>query len=80
MLPLVAILAITAFKDGIEDYRRALLDDSVNNSAATKLGNWRNVNQPHDPRTFFERLIGAKNPSESARVLPQQFGLEEAVG
>ena len=23
MLPLVAILAITAFKDGIEDYRRA---------------------------------------------------------
>ncbi|KAL7412424.1 hypothetical protein BDY24DRAFT_392878 [Mrakia frigida] len=64
MLPLLAILAITAFKDGIEDYRRASLDDQVNNSAATKLGDWRNVNQPHDPRTFFERLIGAKNPNE----------------
>lgn len=36
----------------------------VNNSAATKLGDWRNVNQPSDPRTFFERLVGAKNPSE----------------
>ena len=29
MLPLLAILAITAFKDGIEDYRRASLDDQV---------------------------------------------------
>ncbi|KAG9076614.1 hypothetical protein FS749_011578, partial [Ceratobasidium sp. UAMH 11750] len=37
MVPLVVILAITAAKDGIEDYRRASLDDEVNNSAATKL-------------------------------------------
>jgi phospholipid-translocating ATPase len=29
MLPLVAILAITALKDGVEDYRRAKLDDEV---------------------------------------------------
>lgn len=65
MLPLVAILTITAIKDGIEDYRRAKLDDEVNNSAATKLGGWKNVNQPKDPRTFAERLFGMPNPSTS---------------
>ncbi|KAG9090083.1 hypothetical protein FRC06_001230 [Ceratobasidium sp. 370] len=62
MVPLVVILAITAAKDGIEDYRRASLDDEVNNSAATKLStstsSWRNPNQPRDPRNWFERLLG----------------------
>lgn len=36
MLPLVAILGITAIKDSIEDYRRHVLDNQVNNSAVTK--------------------------------------------
>ncbi|CAE6474741.1 unnamed protein product [Rhizoctonia solani] len=60
MVPLVVILAITAAKDGIEDYRRASLDDEVNNSAATKLSytSWRNPNQPRDPRSWLERLLG----------------------
>ncbi|CAE7072861.1 unnamed protein product [Rhizoctonia solani] len=60
MIPLVVILLITAAKDGIEDYRRASLDDEVNNSAATKLSStsWRNPNQPRDPRTWLERLLG----------------------
>jgi phospholipid-translocating ATPase len=49
---------MTAIKDGIEDWRRASLDNEVNNSATTKLGGWRNVNQPHDARAFFERLFG----------------------
>ncbi|KAG8948486.1 hypothetical protein FRC04_009694 [Tulasnella sp. 424] len=58
MLPLVVILLMTAAKDGVEDYRRSTLDDEVNNSAATKLGAWRNVNQPRDPRTWLEKLLG----------------------
>ncbi|KAF8310990.1 phospholipid-transporting ATPase 1 [Clavulina sp. PMI_390] len=58
MVPLVFIISVTALKDGIEDYRRASLDDEVNTSAATKLGDWRNVNQPTDPRTTFQRLFG----------------------
>ncbi|QRW20918.1 phospholipid-translocating P-type ATPase [Rhizoctonia solani] len=60
MVPLVVILSITAAKDGIEDYRRASLDDEVNNSAATKLSStsWRNPNQPLDPRSWLERLLG----------------------
>ncbi|KAK8858644.1 hypothetical protein IAR55_002873 [Kwoniella newhampshirensis] len=57
MLPLVAILGITAIKDGIEDWRRVRLDDEVNNSATTKLGGWKNVNQPRDPRSFVEKLF-----------------------
>ncbi|EIW73502.1 hypothetical protein TREMEDRAFT_26850 [Tremella mesenterica DSM 1558] len=58
MLPLIFILSITAIKDGIEDWRRSRLDDEVNNSATTKLGGWRNVNQPRDPRSFLERILG----------------------
>ncbi|KAG8963186.1 hypothetical protein FRC03_003280 [Tulasnella sp. 419] len=58
MLPLVVIVGATAVKDGVEDYRRAQLDDEVNNSAATKLGGWRNVNQLSDPRMWFEKLLG----------------------
>lgn len=63
MLPLVAILGMTAIKDAVEDWRRAKLDEEVNTSAATKLGNWRNVNQPTDPRNWFERLFHL-GPSE----------------
>jgi len=58
MLPLLFILGMTAIKDGIEDWRRASLDNEVNNSATTKLGGWRNVNQPHDARAWLERLLG----------------------
>ncbi|POW20980.1 hypothetical protein PSHT_02928 [Puccinia striiformis] len=46
MLPLVFILSVTALKDAFEDYRRYMLDNSVNNAACTKLGDWRNVNVP----------------------------------
>lgn len=73
MLPLVAILVMTAIKDGIEDWRRERLDNEVNNSAATKLGDWRNVNQPTDGRTLFEKLfrIGAsdRQPSKGVKKL-----------
>ncbi|KZV96713.1 phospholipid-translocating P-type ATPase [Exidia glandulosa HHB12029] len=50
-LPLAVILTITAFKDGLEDYRRAAQDTELNNSPTTRLasdhnshGGWRNVN------------------------------------
>ncbi len=56
------ILTVTAIKDAIEDYRRAMLDEEVNTSAATKLGDWRNVNQPRDPRSWLERLFGLSSP------------------
>ncbi|CDO76204.1 hypothetical protein BN946_scf184819.g4 [Trametes cinnabarina] len=66
-LPLIFILTVTALKDGIEDYRRAILDEEVNNSAVTKLGNWRNVNQPKDPRSWYEKLLGINPPGKVTR-------------
>ncbi|KAF8528473.1 phospholipid-transporting ATPase 1 [Hysterangium stoloniferum] len=67
MVPLAFILSVTAIKDGIEDYRRAKLDDEVNTSAATKLGQWRNVNQPSDPRTWFQRALGLNKPGSVSK-------------
>ncbi|KAH8107301.1 phospholipid-translocating P-type ATPase [Phellopilus nigrolimitatus] len=64
MLPLVFILAVTGIKDGVEDYRRAMLDEEVNTSAATKLGDWRNVNQPKDSRAWYEKLLGLSAPGK----------------
>jgi phospholipid-translocating ATPase len=61
------ILTVTAIKDAVEDYRRAMLDEEVNTSAATKLGGWRNVNQPGDPRNWFERLFEINSPGRITR-------------
>ncbi|KAI0037154.1 phospholipid-translocating P-type ATPase [Vararia minispora EC-137] len=61
-LPLIFILTVTAIKDAVEDYRRAQVDEELNTTATTKLGRWRNVNQPRDPRNWFERMLGLNAP------------------
>lgn len=73
MLPLLAILLITAVKDGIEDYRRQQLDDGVNNSAVTRLGDWRNVNVATFQRTFLSRIFGFKSSSSSSASSSRKF-------
>jgi phospholipid-translocating ATPase len=81
MLPLVFILTVTAIKDGVEDYRRAVIDEEVNNSAATKLGNWKNVNLRDDPRPWWEKLLGINKPgvvSKGVRKLREKE-LEEGI-
>lgn len=81
MLPLLAILGMTAIKDGIEDWRRATLDEQVNNSATTKLGGWRNVNQPRDPRSFFERLLGVGSaPGRTTKGVKKLRAQEASAG
>lgn len=82
MLPLLFILTVTAIKDGVEDYRRATLDEEVNTSAATKLGAWRNVNQPEDPREWWEKLFGLNKPgtvSRGVRKLRQKEAMEGRI-
>lgn len=82
MLPLLFILTVTAIKDGVEDYRRATLDEEVNTSAATKLGGWRNVNQPEDSREWWEKLFGLNKPgtvSRGVRKLRQKEAMEGRV-
>ncbi|KAH9991941.1 hypothetical protein BJV74DRAFT_884730 [Russula compacta] len=66
-LPLLFIITVTAIKDAVEDYRRAMLDEEVNTSAVTKLNNWRNVNQPKDPRNWLEKLLGLNSPGRVTR-------------
>jgi phospholipid-translocating ATPase len=76
------ILTVTAIKDAVEDYRRAVLDEEVNTSAATKLGNWRNVNQPKDPRNWFERLLGINSPgrvTKGVRKLRDREGTDSGI-
>ncbi|CAO1629582.1 unnamed protein product [Parajaminaea phylloscopi] len=82
MLPLVAILLLTAVKDGIEDHRRHILDNQVNNSAVTKLGAWRNVNQPKDGRTWFQRLLGlsGRGDAKISRGVRKLREKEDAIG
>ena len=63
-LPLIFIISVTAIKDGIEDYRRAQVDEEVNTSAATKLGDWKNVNCQSDPREWYEKLLGINPPGK----------------
>lgn len=81
MLPLVSILTITAIKDSIEDYRRHVLDNQVNNSAVTRLGNWRNVNLPRDNRSWLARMFtsspSSPKVSKGVRKLREK---EDAIG
>lgn len=66
-LPILFILVVTAVKDGVEDYRRAKLDEEVNTSAVTRLGQWRNVNQALDPRPWYQRLLHINAPGKITR-------------
>lgn len=66
-LPLLFILVVTAVKDAVEDYRRARLDEEVNTSAVTRLGQWRNVNLALDPRPWYQRLLHINAPGKITR-------------
>lgn len=43
-VPIIVILTITAIKDGIEDWRRTVLDNELNNAPVHRLVDWDNVN------------------------------------
>ncbi|GAA5984594.1 hypothetical protein JCM10908_003414 [Rhodotorula pacifica] len=82
MLPLVAILLITGIKDGLEDARRHTLDNEVNNSAVTRLGDWANVNVPEDNRpwwAFWRRSNPNHRISKGVRKLRQMEGTFDAT-
>ncbi|BGO94943.1 hypothetical protein NBRC10512_000622 [Rhodotorula toruloides] len=77
MLPLVAILCITGIKDGVEDLRRHALDNEVNNSAVTRLGDWTNVNVPEEDRpwwAFWRRPNPNHRVSKGVRKLREKEG------
>ncbi|KAK3620398.1 phospholipid transporting ATPase [Elasticomyces elasticus] len=43
-VPLIVIIILTAIKDGIEDWRRTVVDNELNNSSVHRLADWDNVN------------------------------------
>ncbi|KAI8333988.1 hypothetical protein BC941DRAFT_400926 [Chlamydoabsidia padenii] len=51
-MPLLAILLITAIKDGVEDLKRNQSDQKVNGAKTLTLGHWSNVNIPPEPTGF----------------------------
>lgn len=66
MLPLLTILTLTAIKDGVEDWRRNELDNGVNNSAVTRLGDWKNVNKPRQMKRWWEFWKASSSSSLSS--------------
>lgn len=47
-VPLIVIVVITGIKDAIEDTRRTILDNDLNNSPVHRLVDWNNVNISED--------------------------------
>ncbi|TVY26150.1 Phospholipid-transporting ATPase [Lachnellula hyalina] len=55
-VPLIVIVVITAIKDAIEDYRRTVLDNELNNSPVHRLIEWNNVNVSDDDISLWRRI------------------------
>jgi phospholipid-translocating ATPase len=61
--PLIVIIFITAVKDAIEDYRRTVLDNELNNSPVHRLIGWKNVNINADSVSLWRRIKKASSKS-----------------
>ncbi|MCJ1436635.1 hypothetical protein MMC27_006015 [Xylographa pallens] len=70
VVPLTFILFITAVKDAIEDWRRTVLDNELNNSPVHRLVDWNNVNTSEDKISIWRRIKKA-----STRGVMSVFGL-----
>ena len=55
-VPLLVILLITGIKDAIEDWRRTVLDNELNNSPMHRLVDWNNVNVSEDDVSMWRRF------------------------
>ncbi|KAJ9155288.1 Phospholipid-transporting ATPase [Pleurostoma richardsiae] len=55
-VPLICIIAITAIKDAIEDYRRTILDNELNNAPVHRLLGWTNPNVEDDNVSVWRRF------------------------
>jgi phospholipid-translocating ATPase len=53
---LIVIVTITAVKDAIEDFRRTVLDNDLNNSPVHRLVDWNNVNVSVDDISLWRRI------------------------
>ena len=74
VLPICAVVAITAIKDGFEDYQRHKVDARYNGSICHTLIGYKNPNYSlHVPLSFWQRLRrGKKQVNPVASSLSQQ--------
>ncbi|KAF8472612.1 hypothetical protein BDZ91DRAFT_652444 [Kalaharituber pfeilii] len=70
-VPLIVILLITAIKDAIEDYRRTVLDNELNNTLVHLLIGWENGNVTDDHISLWRRI--KKATSRGLRYLVKQY-------
>ncbi|ORY86933.1 hypothetical protein BCR37DRAFT_131180 [Protomyces lactucae-debilis] len=66
-VPLIVIVVITAVKDAIEDYRRTVLDNELNNTLTRTLQNWHNVNATDENISLWRRV--KKATSKAIRLI-----------
>jgi phospholipid-translocating ATPase len=55
-VPLIVILIITAFKDAMEDWRRTILDNELNNTRTKTLHDWHNANVVEEQISLWRRI------------------------
>ncbi|EEY15679.1 phospholipid-transporting ATPase [Verticillium alfalfae VaMs.102] len=60
-VPLIAIIAITAIKDAIEDYRRSNLDNELNNAPVHRLRGFNNINVQEDNVSAWRKFKKANS-------------------
>jgi phospholipid-translocating ATPase len=70
-VPLIVILLITAIKDAIEDYRRTVLDNELNNTPVHLLVDWHNPNVTDENISYWRQT--KKATSRGLRWLVQQY-------
>jgi phospholipid-translocating ATPase len=54
-VPLIVILTVTAIKDAIEDWRRTVLDNELNNAPVHRLVEFNNVNTAEDTVSLWRK-------------------------
>ena len=59
--PLIFIICVTAIKDAVEDYRRTVLDNGLNNAPVHRLVGWENVNVEEDNVSMWRKFKKANS-------------------
>jgi phospholipid-translocating ATPase len=86
-VPLIVIVVITAFKDAIEDYRRTVLDNELNNSPVHRLVDYNNVNVSADDISLWRRIkkattrtiVKTYNKISRKKEIPEQTYADRAM-
>ncbi|KAF4589570.1 phospholipid-translocating P-type ATPase domain-containing protein [Ophiocordyceps camponoti-floridani] len=60
-VPLIFIIVVTAIKDAVEDYRRTVLDNELNNAPVHRLSHWDNVNVEEGTVSSWRRFKKANS-------------------